>query len=103
LPFHDPLKTSKSKPVNGKPPAIATIPVTTERHSRITTELAKTGITLSPAHRITLTVCATLAADINDCWAVLQANGSNYTTAGTGAVKIHPASARLSVNGICNP
>jgi hypothetical protein len=28
---------------------------------------------------------------------VLQKNSSNYTTAGTGAVKIHPAAARLDV------
>lgn len=26
---------------------------------------------------------------------VLQANGGNYTTAGTGAVKLHPAASRL--------
>ncbi len=36
-------------------------------------------------------------ADIRDCWTVLQTNGSNYTTAGTGAVKLHPAAARLDV------
>jgi hypothetical protein len=60
-------------------------------------KLQASGIKLSPAHSITLTVCATLAADIRDCWSVLQANGGNYTKAGTGAVKLHPAAARLDV------
>ena len=71
--------------------------VAAKEWDRITAELGKTGITLSPARRITLTVCATLAADIKDCWAVLQANGGSYTKAGTGAVKLHPAAARLDV------
>jgi hypothetical protein len=32
LPFHDDPKTRKSKPVNGKPQTMATIPATTECH-----------------------------------------------------------------------
>jgi hypothetical protein len=46
---------------------------------------------------VTLSTCSTLCADIYDCWQVLQANRGNYTTAGTRAVKLHPAAARLDV------
>ena len=68
-----------------------------EEWDKLLAELEKSGIVLAPAHRCTLVVCATLRADIRDCWTVLQANGGNYTTAGTGAVKLHPAAARLDV------
>jgi len=64
---------------------------------KLLAELEASGITLSPAHRCTLVVCSTLRADIRDCWAVISANGSAYTQAGTGAVKLHPAAARLDV------
>ena len=59
--------------------------------------LDKSGITLTPAHRCTLVACATLRADIRDCWAEITKNHGAYTTAGTGAVKLHPAAARLDV------
>jgi phage terminase small subunit len=68
-----------------------------EEWDRLFTELEASGITLTPAHRCTLVVCSTLRADIRDCWAVISANGSAYTQAGTGAVKLHPAAARLDV------
>ncbi len=64
---------------------------------KLFTQLEASGIALSPAHSATLVVCATLRADISDCWAVISANGSAYTQAGTGAVKLHPAAARLDV------
>jgi phage terminase small subunit len=64
---------------------------------KLLAELEASGIDLSPAHRCTLVVCATLRADIRDCWAVIRTNGSAYTQAGTGAVKLHPAAARLDV------
>jgi phage terminase small subunit len=64
---------------------------------KLLAELEASGIDLSPAHRCTLVVCATLRADIRDCWAVIRENGSAYTQAGTGAVKLHPAAARLDV------
>lgn len=60
-------------------------------------QLEASGIALSPAHSATLIVCATLRADINDCWAVIRENGGAYTKAGTGAAKLHPAAARLDV------
>lgn len=69
-----------------------------EEWDKLLGELKRSGIELTPAHRCTLTVVSTLRADIRDCWTVIQANGgSNYTTAGTGAVKLHPAAARLDV------
>ncbi len=64
---------------------------------RLLTDLEQSGIQLTPAHRCTLVVCATLRADIRDCWAVIRENGSAYTQAGTGATKLHPAAARLDV------
>lgn len=69
-----------------------------EEWDKLLGELKRSGIELTPAHRCTLTVVSTLRADIRDCWTVIQDNGgSNYTTAGTGAVKLHPAAARLDV------
>ena len=72
-------------------------PWASEEWDRLLAELEKSGIVLTPAHRCTLVVCATLRADIRDCWAVIRENRSAYTTAGTDAVKLHPAAARLDV------
>jgi phage terminase small subunit len=72
-------------------------PWASEEFDRLLAELEKSGIVLTPAHRCTLIVCATLRADIRDCWAVIRENGSAYCKAGTGAVKLHPAAARLDV------
>ena len=68
-----------------------------EEWDRLLADLEKSGIELTPAHRCTLVVCATLRADILDCWHEISENGSAYTKAGTGAVKLHPAAARLDV------
>jgi phage terminase small subunit len=72
-------------------------PQAAEAWDRILGQLSAAGIELSPAHSVTLSVCSTLCADIADCWTVIRANGSAYTQAGTGAVKLHPAAARLDV------
>lgn len=64
---------------------------------RLLAELERSRITLTPAHRCTLVACATLRADIRDCWAEITKNGGAYTKAGTGAVKLHPAAGRLDV------
>lgn len=72
-------------------------PWASEEFDRLLAELEKSGITLTPAHRCTLVACATLRADIRRCWEVLTENGSDYCKAGTGAVKLHPAAARLDV------
>jgi Phage terminase, small subunit len=88
----------KAKLVPGKPVKSESLSeYASKEWDRILASLEASGIELSPAHHCTLVVCATLRADIRDCWKVLQANGGNYTTAGTGAVKLHPAAARLDV------
>jgi phage terminase small subunit len=72
-------------------------PQAAQAWDRLLSQLRASGIELSPAHSVTLSVCSTLCADIADSWQVLQANGGNYCKAGTGAVKLHPAAARLDV------
>ncbi len=72
-------------------------PWASQEFDKLLTQLEASGITLSPAHSCTLVAAATLRADIRDCWAVLKDNGGAYTKAGTGAVKLHPAAARLDV------
>ncbi len=92
------LESTKPKPtlVPGqpvKPGALST--QAAKEWDRIVAELNASGLTLSPAHRGLVTLAATLSADIRRCWATLEVNGGDYTTAGTGAVKLHPAAARL--------
>ena len=72
-------------------------PWASEEFDKLLGELERSGITLTPAHRCTLVACATLRADIRDCWSVMRENGGAYTRAGTGAVKLHPAAARMDV------
>jgi phage terminase small subunit len=72
-------------------------PWASQEWDKLLSQLEASGIALSPAHSATLIICATLRADIRDCWTVISANGSAYTQAGTGAVKLHPAAARLDV------
>src|SRR5438067_2235016 len=87
--------TKKQPKAVAKSPRLS--PWASEEFDRLTAELEQSGITLTPAHRCTLVVAATLRADIRDCWAVIKQNDGNYTKAGTGAVKLHPAAARLDV------
>lgn len=88
----------KAKMILGEPVKSDRLsPQAAQAWDRILSELRAGGIELSPAHSVTLSVCSTLLADIGDCWKVLQENGGNYTKAGTGAVKLHPAAARLDV------
>jgi phage terminase small subunit len=88
-----PSKLTTGEPVK----SVNLSPWASEEWDRLLADLEASGITLSPAHRCTLVVCATLRADIRDCWAAISANGGAYTKAGTGAVKLHPAAARLDV------
>ena len=62
---------------------------------RLLDELSRSGLTLTPAHRALVTLAATLSADIRSCWNAIEANGSEYIQAGTGALKLHPAVSRL--------
>jgi phage terminase small subunit len=100
-------RTLGSKNVTINPPAkLATgqpdkstnlSPWASQEWDKLLSQLEASGITLSPAHSCTLVVCATLRADIRDCWQAITENGGAYTKAGTGAVKLHPAAARLDV------
>jgi phage terminase small subunit len=86
----------KGKPVAGEPVKPAHLSASASAEwDRILGELISSGLTLTPAHRGLVALAATLSADIRKCWTVLQENGGDYTTAGTGAVKLHPAAARL--------
>ena len=88
----------KRKPLPGELEKSAHLsPWASEEWDKMQTKLQESGIELTPAHAYLLTVCSTLRADIRDCWAVISENGSAYTKAGTGAVKLHPAAARLDV------
>lgn len=62
---------------------------------RIVGELESAGVVLTTAHAGLLAIAATLSDDIAACHAELIQNGTDYTQAGTGAVKLHPAAARL--------
>jgi len=94
------LETTKPKAtlIAGEPAKPESLsPEASRQWDKLLSELDASGITLSPAHRAMLVICSTLAADIRACWAALQANGGDYCKAGTGAVKLHPAAARLDV------
>lgn len=87
-----------AKLIAGEPVKSANLsPIASEEWDLLFAQLEASGIALSPAHSCTLAICATLRADIKDCWTVITANGSAYTQAGTGAVKLHPAAARLDI------
>lgn len=60
---------------------------------RITAELDSSGIRVSAAHRTPLTLAATIAADIAEAWAAVEADGAYIET--KGGLAAHPASKRL--------
>jgi len=62
---------------------------------RLTGEMEASNIQVSAAHRTPLTLAATIAADIADCWQTVQKEGTYYTNPKTGAIMAHPASKRL--------
>jgi hypothetical protein len=87
-----------AKLASGQPAKSSTLsPWASLEWDKLLSQLEASGISLSPAHSCTLVVCATLRADIKDCWRAITENGGAYTKAGTGAVKLHPAAARLDV------
>jgi phage terminase small subunit len=60
---------------------------------RLAEELTASGIQVTSAHRSTMSLAATIAADIADAWAAIQRDGA-YITGKAGLVA-HPASKRL--------
>jgi hypothetical protein len=60
---------------------------------RLTGELTASQIQVTAAHRATLTMAATIAADIKDAWSAVERDGA-YILGKAGLVA-HPASKRL--------
>ena len=62
---------------------------------RLTGELERSRIHLSEAHRATLTLAATVAADIAAMWKVIEVEGLYWTNKNTGEPREHPAAKRM--------
>jgi phage terminase small subunit len=60
---------------------------------RIVKELNASNIRVTPAHRETLLLAATIAADMADAWAAIERDGAYIQT--KGGLAAHPASKRL--------
>lgn len=63
---------------------------------RLTGELAASQIQLSEANRPMLSLAATIAADIKDCWETVKEDGRYLTNKKTGVVSLHPACKMLN-------
>jgi phage terminase small subunit len=62
---------------------------------RIVGELEAAHIQVTTAHRATLSMAATISADIQESWQTVQADGVYSVNQKTGAIQAHPASKRL--------
>jgi phage terminase small subunit len=62
---------------------------------RIVSELDRSGIEVTPAHRTPLTLASTIAADIAEAWETIQKEGAYEVNSKTGTSQAHPASKRL--------
>jgi P27 family predicted phage terminase small subunit len=62
---------------------------------RLTEELKKARVHVTAAHRATLTLAATIAADIAVSWKIIEGEGLYWTNKKTGEPKEHPAAKRL--------
>jgi P27 family predicted phage terminase small subunit len=71
-------------------------PLAAREWDRLTAEMKRSGIVLSPAYRALIEQAATLSADIANAWAVIQRDGEYIVNAKSGAVKLHPAATHLS-------
>jgi phage terminase small subunit len=60
---------------------------------RLVSELEKSGVVITPAHRTLLSTAATLAADIADAWEAIKKDGAYVE--GKGGLQAHPASKRI--------
>ena len=80
----------------GKPAKPAHLsPRASREWDRLTGELERARIHLSEAHRATLSLASTIAADIVVSWAVIEKEGLYSTNKKTGEPKEHPAAKRL--------
>lgn len=62
---------------------------------RLTRELEKAGIQVTPAHRAALSTAATLQADISEDWNVISDEGPYSRNEKTGQIQAHPAVKRM--------
>jgi len=62
---------------------------------RLTGELERARIHVSEAHRATLSLAATIAADIAASWKVIEVEGIYWTNTKTGEPREHPAAKRM--------
>jgi len=62
---------------------------------RLVAELQNSGIQVSKAHRILISLAATIGADIADAWETVKRDGAYVTNEKTGALQSHPAAKRL--------
>lgn len=89
------VKTDKNLP-SGEPSKPVNLSARASREwDRLTGELKAARIQVSVAHRATLSLAATIAADIASSWAVIEEDGPYWTNIKTGEVKEHPAAKRL--------
>jgi phage terminase small subunit len=79
---------SPTKPANLSPQA-------SREWDRLTGELERARIHVSEAHRATLSLAATIAADITASWKVIEVEGLYWTNRKTGEPKEHPAAKRM--------
>jgi len=62
---------------------------------RLTGELERARVHVSEAHRATLSLAATIAADIAASWRTIEVEGLYWTNKKTGEPKEHPAAKRM--------
>jgi phage terminase small subunit len=80
----------------GKPAKPANLsPRASREWDRLTGELESARIHLSEAHRATLYLASTIAADIATQWKVIETEGLYWTNKKTGEPKEHPAAKRM--------
>jgi P27 family predicted phage terminase small subunit len=80
----------------GKPAKPANLSEQASREwDRLTGELEASRIHVSAAHRATLYLAATIAADVAAMWKVIEAEGLYWTNKKTGEPKEHPAAKRM--------
>jgi phage terminase small subunit len=80
----------------GTPAKPANLSVQASREwDRLTGELDRARIHVSEAHRATLSLASTIAADITASWKVIEVEGLYWTNKKTGEPKEHPAAKRM--------
>lgn len=80
------LPGTPAKPANLSPQASA-------EWDRLSRELAEAGIQVSVAHRASLTLAATIAADLAEGWEAVKRDGAYVQ--GKSGLQAHPATKRI--------